>query len=230
MFHKFENNDPFVPSHLLALKQEIAAQGVIAAGLRLLALTFKTFDPNQARVPPSNPGGGQWTDGGGLSGGTIKPANDRPRRRLAQATPNRRYRVNLPKHEARGGHTISQHVNKTPEFLTRRLHTERYRAGFFSVYRRQVGSFSSMEAAEQLINSTLARNSSMVIRVANGLEPDAYVTARFNSKTGIEAVNLTRRGKIVIRDTFSVGVVVVHDPNSTTGFRIHTAFPRNDSR
>jgi hypothetical protein len=54
------------------------------------------YDPNQPRVPAGNPGGGQWTDGGGGTGGrlprgpgTLLDGDDSPseRVRLAQNDP-----------------------------------------------------------------------------------------------------------------------------------------------
>jgi len=52
----------------LALRHEIATSGVLVAGLHVQALLYK-YSPGQPRVPAGNPDGGQWTDGGGGSGG-----------------------------------------------------------------------------------------------------------------------------------------------------------------
>jgi hypothetical protein len=46
------------------------------------------------------------------------------------------------------------------------------------------------------VNSTLAQNQAVVDAVARGDEPDALVTAEFQSKTGIEAFRVVPLGVV----------------------------------
>ena len=55
---------------LAACLSEIAAQRVILAAIKLKQLILK-YDPDQPRVPASNPDGGQWTDTGGSDDGYV---------------------------------------------------------------------------------------------------------------------------------------------------------------
>lgn len=54
-----------VRSAILALKFEIAAERVLAAGRLLIGLLGKAnFNPAQLRIPAGEAGGGRWTDDG----------------------------------------------------------------------------------------------------------------------------------------------------------------------
>jgi hypothetical protein len=68
----------------------------------------------------------------------------------------------------------------------------------------------------------------MVEAVASGAEPYDFVTAEFRSITGIEAYRPTRNATPYLRDTHGVGVYIVHDPTARRGFRVVTAYPRDD--
>jgi CDI toxin RNase A-like protein len=78
------------------------------------------------------------------------------------------------------------------------------------------------------VNATLARNPAVVEKVASGLSTRELVTAIFASKTGIEAYRPSEHAEPYLRDTYGVGVVIVHDPSSAKGYLILTAYPRND--
>jgi len=91
----------------------------------------------------------------------------------------------------------------------------------------QHGSFSSLEAATKLVNSTLAQNRDTVDRIASGLLPTRPVFAQFDSVTGIEAVAAHIGSGISFRETYGVGVIVFPDPSSPRGFTVWTAFPSN---
>jgi hypothetical protein len=82
------------------------------------------FNPAQPRVPAGNPDGGQWTSGGSTGGGSTGGGITDPRI-LSDATPDNtwvpgaryaqdetqlRYFVDLYQEEARGGHTLRDHV------------------------------------------------------------------------------------------------------------------------
>jgi len=188
------------------------------------------FNPDQPRVPAGRPDGGQWTRDGGAGG----------RAELVQARPGSRYLVKLEEEEGvKNGHTIRDHVGKSPEFLRQRIADSQEMGLFVSRGRYRAGSFPSIEAANKLVNSTLAQNLAIVDQVASGAILDrVFVTATFRTKTGIEAflpVSERRRwflpskiASIYIRDTYGVGVVIYHDPTAKNGFRVLTAYPRND--
>ena len=94
--------------------------------------------------------------------------------------------------------------------------------------RRRWGSFPSLEAANKLVNSTLAQNQAIVDQVASGFVPRAFVTSRFDAQTGIAAYASSPRSQPYVRDTYGVGVEIRADRRSSRGFRVHSAYPRND--
>ncbi len=174
------------------------------------------FNPDQPRVPAGNPDGGQWIGIGG---------QDATRVRLAQTDRLAGYPVDLRDEEARGGHTIEKHVSKSPEALVAQVRT-----AFLQderAFDSRAGSFSSLEAATKLVNSTLSQNRAIVDLVASGLRPREVVISRFGSVTGFEAVMPTARSQPFFRETYGVGAVIVHDRSSPRGYRVHTAFPTN---
>jgi hypothetical protein len=89
-----------------------------------------------------------------------------------------------------------------------------------------VGSFSSLQSANKLVNSTLSQNPGMVDQVATGRLSATTVTARFGSATGYEAYGRTERSQPYLRDTYGVGVVIRHDPTADKGYHVVTAFPK----
>lgn len=207
---------------ILRLKSAIAGGRVLVAGWRLqYALKRNSRWHLQPRVPAGNSDGGQWTDddGSGDSAGTL----------FAQNEDRERYSVNLLEEEAAGGHTIRNHVGRSAESLLARVRGERYLTIFRTVARYRDGSFPSIQAANKLVNSTLSRNRAVVDAVAAGATTErTLILATFSSKTGIEAFRKGDSEQPYLRDTYSVGVVIVHDPDSRTGYRVVTAYPRND--
>ncbi|OJU25994.1 MAG: hypothetical protein BGN91_04045 [Nitrobacter sp. 62-13] len=89
-------------------------------------------------------------------------------------------------------------------------------------------SFPSLEAANKLVNSTVARNPDKVDKVVNGLSGRENLDAVFGSPTGTEAYAATERSQPYIRETYGVRVVIVPDRRSTKGYRVETAFPKNE--
>jgi glycerate kinase len=77
------------------------------------------------------------------------------------------------------------------------------------------------------VNSTLAQNQAIVEEVVTGIRSHAVVFAKFKSVTGIEAVAPNVRSQPYIRETYGVGVVIVHDRSSPKGYTVWTAFPSN---
>jgi hypothetical protein len=137
---------------LLALKSELAAQRFLLAARRLAAVLRKAgFNPDQPRDDQ-----GRWIDSGGaddqeqdsqvvLAGG--------PRGRSG-------YPIDLLEEEALGGHTVERHVAKPEEYLKARiLGSRRNIAGIVTFGEARAGSFTSLGAANKLVNSTLARPS-----------------------------------------------------------------------
>jgi hypothetical protein len=195
------------------------------------------YSPDQPRVPAGNPDGGQWTDGGGSgadrsavagrseSVGLVlsdeSPDPIRPGAQYAQGG----YSVDLHQEEARGGHTIEKHVNRSPEALIAQVlevFDERPKA-----HDVRSGSFPSVEAATKLVSSTLAQNQAVVDRVASGELCRAVVLSQFGSVTGTEAVMANSRSQPYFQDTYGVGVVIIHDPFSPRRYSIVSAFPSN---
>jgi hypothetical protein len=212
---------PSLTTKLLQMRCETAAMQLELALLRLRLALKAGFDPNQPRVPAGRPEGGQWTRIGGSAVGEGTT-------RLAQADRPGGFPVDLLEEERRGGHTIERHVGRSPESLMALVRTGVYRGVFYTMAIKRDGSFPSLMAATKLVNATLARNQVIVDRVATGLDPDAWVTAVFSSKTGIEAYRPHPYAKPVLRDTYGVGVLIVHDPDARKGYRVHKAYPRSD--
>jgi hypothetical protein len=225
-------------------RADIARERVKAAFLRgdFAARNKANFNPDQPRDEL-----GRWTSEGGASappsGETddqnVGAGNDDPRilldapvdglfepgAQLAQDDTARRSPVDLREEEARGGHTVSAHVNRSPEALKAQVQ-EKFDENPNRVDVRS-GSFSSVDAANKLVNATLAQNRATVDQVAAGARSEAVVHAQFNSVTGIEAVGPNIRSEIYFRQTNGVGVMIRHDDYSPRGYSVFTAFPSN---
>jgi hypothetical protein len=135
------------------------------------------------------------------------------------------YPVDLLADEKRGGHTIGKHVNRSPSALIAQA-----REAFLTdphIRDSRSGSFSSLEAATKLVNSTLSQNQAIVDQIAIGMRNIALVSAKFESVTGIEAVAPSIQSQPYIRETYGVGVIIVHDRLAPKGYRVWTAFPSN---
>jgi hypothetical protein len=141
------------------------------------------------------------------------------------------YPVDLLEERELGGHAIEGHIRSDQSLkadLEARI-AEAVRKGD-SVSDMRQGSFSSLESANKLVNSTIARNPEQVDRVVNGGSPQEKLDADFPTPTGREAVARTERSQIFIRDTYWVRVVIVPDGAVAKGFRVETAFPMNRKR
>ena len=207
-----------------ALVARLAGAAALFDAAAVQALLRKAnFNPNQPRVPRGNTDGGQWTRVGAPEGGdaALILVSDEPK------LPGS-YVVDLLEEEEAGGHAIVAHVGWTPQALLNRVRTGWYPGLVFTQITRRAGSFPSLVAANKLVNATLARNRIIVDEVASGRLSNAFVTATFSSKTGIEAFRATPRSNPYLRDTFGVGVDIVHDPSAKNGFRVITAYPRNE--
>lgn len=199
--------------HLAALRLEFA--------LVRCRLSLRAYNPGQLRVPAGSPDGGRWTDGDGGA-----PSDDAPRPVLVGDRASR-YGVVLAEEEARGGHTLREHVGKSDSDMLQRVRRERWQFPIMTFGRARAGSFASPEAANDFVNRTLEQDTSAVDAVAEGNEDEAFITHRFGHRTGREAYR-TGDSEPYLRDTYSVGVLIRHDASVSRGFRVITAYPRND--
>lgn len=193
----------------LELRSGLAYVRLLVAGLRLHLALKAGYNPDQPRDDH-----GRWTDTGGGD-------------RVAQVDDPDRYRVDLLEEERNGGHTIAVHVGKTPETIAGYVRNSILADPNPTRHDIRSGSFPSLEAANKLVNSTLARNRNIVDGVVNGTMSEQRVEALFNSPTGIEAYASTIRSQPRIRETYGVGVYIRQDPTARRGYRVITAYPRN---
>ena len=126
------------------------------------------------------------------------------------------------------GHTLRDHVTRSDQALKNRLETMRFSFGPLQGGYLRDGSFTSLEAANKLVNSTLHQNAPLVETVALGKTRfNVSVESYFASPTGYEAFKVHLNGQANIRDTFGVRVVIRHNGNTSNGFSVITAFPIN---
>jgi hypothetical protein len=136
--------------------------------------------------------------------------------------------VDLLTEEDRGGHAIEDHVRKSDQWLLNDVRSRAVSAinkgDYFDDFRS--GSFTSLEAADKLVNATIAANQGKVDQVVIGGSPKEVLDHDFPTPTGREAYMRNERSQAVIRDTYSVRVVIAPD-SSEKGYRVLTAYPRN---
>jgi Bacterial CdiA-CT RNAse A domain len=193
-----------------------------------LGYLLRKYSTDQPRAPAGSPEGGQWTSGGGGGGGEGDSEGDGEAQiELVQGEPSRGYSVDLEEEERRGGHAIEGHVAKSDASLKIEVQQmardmverDQYPLGL------RVGSFTSLESATELVNSTLSQNRDRVDRVARGDAGGDFLRAFFASPTGYEAYLPTPDSLPYMRDTYGVGVLIARDPRAPNGFRVHTAYP-----
>jgi HK97 family phage portal protein len=164
---------------------------------------------------------GRWVDEGG--GGVI---------RRVQSTGRPGYSINILEEDALGGHTFERHVNKPEEYLKARiLGSRRNVLGIVSVGEKRAGSFTSLEAANKLVNSTLSKSQENVDAFVGGRFPFSlpvmYVHADFDAPTGYEAYAPNDRAQPTMRTTFGVTVRIVRTDRNSRGYYVHSAWPTN---
>lgn len=204
---------------------------VIRAGLRVLAALEQRANFNAAEPRDDL---GRWTD----IGRTIGSPMTGPQTRQPPPSTDGRIRVAGPfdygsvdlrdEEGLDGAHTVSEHVAKTDEKLLARVRGDAWFGFTLDVVRFRDGTFSSLDSANKLVNATLGRNADIVEDVAAGRRPDAFVTAEFGSVMGREAYRNSSRSSPYMRTATGVGVYIVHSARSPRGFRVITAYPRND--
>lgn len=136
------------------------------------------------------------------------------------------YPVDLLEERELGGHTIERHVGRSSESLLNDVRqAQRYAKETGSSEELRSGSFSSLQSANKLVNSTLSQNADKVDNVARGLSPRERLEGRYSSITGLEAYARNERSQVYLRETYGVRVVIVRDERSSKGYRVDTAFP-----
>lgn len=192
----------------------------------------RKFNPNQPRIPAGSPDGGQWTDGGGNPGSPDGwqwlDGDGNADVELVQ------YRseglpVDLLEERDLGGHAVERHVGRSDTSLLNAVNgaVDYARRNGDSTVGLTESSFSSLEAANKLVNATIARNRDKLQSVVDGELPKANLDAEFSSPTGREAYSRNERSQTMLSNTYGVRVVVVPDRAVSKGYRVDTAFPTN---
>jgi hypothetical protein len=182
---------------------------------------------------------GRWTSGGGGFSTTgdrialnVDPnvASDAVATLATESQNPSRYSVDLQKEEGYG-HTIRDHVGKSDEELLARIKQERreLRTPFGVVvrYKSAIGSFDSIESANDFVNRTIEANRELVDELIEGRRDYAKLDWIFGYRTGKEAYLESGISKPVIQRTHGARVIIHGDPNNVRGYRVLTAFPIN---
>ena len=117
----------------------------------------------------------------------------------------------LAKHEHSGGHTLTEHVGKSADDLSRRTASGQV---------LRASSFESQAAAESYIERTLTRQQGAIDDWLKSGDPKESFDAAFGEVTGLTL----RRGEDAA-DATGLRVVLVRDLDMSEGFRVLTAFP-----
>jgi Bacterial CdiA-CT RNAse A domain len=138
------------------------------------------------------------------------------------------YPVDLLEERELGGHAIEGHVTSRQAVVNSVRDGIDYasRNGDSTADMRE-SSFTSLEAANKLVNATISDHPDQVNRVVTGLSPREILHSEFNSPTGFEAYAKNETSRVILSDTYAVRVVIVPDGRVAKGFRVDTAFPTN---
>ena len=154
---------------------------------------------------------------------------------VAQATPRlgtSKYSVDLQAEEQLwGGHTVRDHVGKSPDELIAEakgtLVDYPAGGGFIVSTYIPAGSYPSLEVANDFVNRLLQSHTDKVDLVAGGQLDEAWIEDRIGYPTGAEAL-LDAQRHFTTRSTYNAGVLIVHDGRVPRGYRVKTAYPKND--
>jgi hypothetical protein len=214
------------------LQQAQTLQILVSAGI-------KTKDEARAELGLAPIGGGEpeglgkfnpyhderglFTTTDGAAAGVQEAAADAPDK----------YTVDLREEDGKyGGHTIKRHVGRSKEDLMQVVEDGRSTIptapGIKLVGGPIESTFLSLESANDYVNRLLQKHQAEVDAVASGLYPTQWIEDRIGSPTGIQALIDANSLKVVTRRTFNVGVWLVHDDRSPRGYRVDTAYPKND--
>jgi hypothetical protein len=224
---------------LAALREEV---NELKAELLRRRLEETKYSPTQLRVPAGNPRGGQWTDRSGgqgqgtgfaqpmgnVDGGDVSGSSElTPGDTSIEGVQLAGDPVDLLEQEQRGGHAISEHAGRTYDYLKSRARDNAQnildRGDDFRGL--SVGSFTSIQSANRLVNSTISDNQDKIDQGIRDGEPFVLISKSFKSPTGYEAYLARAHADPVIRNTFGVEVLIRPDPGSARGWRVHTAYP-----
>jgi hypothetical protein len=136
--------------------------------------------------------------------------------------------VELLQERELGGHVIERHITSRQaavNSLRDRIDYARRNGGSTDDMRES--SFTSLEAADKLVNATVSEHPDQVNRVVSGLSPKESLHKEFETPTGFEAYARNETSRIILSDTYTVRVVIVPDGRVAKGFRVDTAFPTN---
>lgn len=204
----------------------LAALSVRTALPRKRLALLQTYDPNQPRVPAGSREGGRWTDGDAGFDSGFAP-DDAELVRIADDE-DRRDTVVLSEDEGRGGgHTLRDHIGKTDAELMGRVLASRGSTLFHVYGRQRHGFFASSEAANDFVSRALEKNSGKVDLMISGQKDGCFIKHRSGHIKGREAYT-NERTEPYLGSTYGVGVLVMRDQGSKRGYRVHTAYPRND--
>lgn len=208
------------------------------------------FNPSQPCIPSGQPGAGQWTSGGSGSISRTAPSDNQsdnptdnavftgdqandiiPAADRREFPPDNRVVLEFEEGGPHGGHTIRDHVNKSDEYLIGEVERRGQRYSIAPsvsvvIYRAE-GSFSDVRTANDLVNRALDSDQEKIDRVANSVSASETIDYRVGRTTGKEAYYSIESGKVEMRRTHSVRVVIVADRTLDRGFRVLTAFPFN---
>ncbi len=167
--------------------RDVAAQGITAKdfGGRDAAALELRYSPDQPRAPAGSSDGGRWVPAGGGGGGfgggggdttqgILIAGNDDPK--VANNADNGSIQsayvgkpVDILDHQG-GDHRghVMDHVAKSHDQLKRITVESGRTVGIVGFWKDRVGSFTSLEAANKLVNMTLANNRERVEAVAGG--------------------------------------------------------------
>jgi hypothetical protein len=123
------------------------------------------------------------------------------------------------------GHTYRDHVGKSDTQLESATRDTIKRIAGAMVWKDEIGSFSSLSAANRLVNATLSLNEQLVRNIVEGAIGGGVAEAWFSTPTGYQSYLPKYDAAIEIRTTYGVRVVIVRDKNAPRGFRIKTAYP-----
>jgi hypothetical protein len=217
------------------LRCALAAEVCLRRAERLLRVLEREtrYRPDQPRLPAGTSEGGRWTRDG--EGGRVRVAINLPRGTISDGdailpVQDRAsgYPIDL-RDDPAGQHIIEEHVAKSDGYLRRRLDAAIVRANERGEFGDGLvfGSFTSLDSATRLINSTVAQNQGEVEAVVSGRAPAATLRAWFDTPTGKEAYARTERSEPIMRETYGVAVPIIRDAGSERGYRLVSAFPIN---
>ncbi|MBS0528193.1 MAG: hypothetical protein JSS22_02220 [Proteobacteria bacterium] len=140
--------------------------------------------------------------------------------------------VDLLEERELGGHAIERHVGRSDESLVNAVRgsIDYARRNGDSTSDIRESSFTSLEAANKLVNKTISDHPEQVKRVVTGLSPKETLESTSVAPTGREAYARNETSRVILSDTYGVRVVIVPHTTAANGYRVDTAFPTNLKR